>query len=422
MKIGIFLNLFPAISETFILNQIVYLLDHGHEVHIHALSHPEGHKKIHSDITRYGVQERVVYSGLTPESIVARFQSAFFKISLWGWRNPMRTLNSLNIWQHGRLAASLRLVHDRLPSYPYPLEYDIIHCHFGPNGKRALSYREFGALKGPIITTFHGYDANQLPKIHGAAMYKDLFTKGDQFTVGSAFMHRKIASLGANEDRITVLPMGVDLAKFKFYARSKEQDRELRLLTVARLVEVKGIEYALLAVRALVDRGVRLRYQIAGDGFLRAKLERLSSQLCLTGIVEFLGERIQSEVIELYSANDVFLLPSIITESGEEENQSVALAEAQATGMPVVATKIGGNSETVRDGESGFLVPPRDPDAISSSILWLVEHPQEWGRIGQAGRAHIQANYDLQKLNERLLALYYSLDAKAGGVSSSRRE
>jgi colanic acid/amylovoran biosynthesis glycosyltransferase len=139
---------------------------------------------------------------------------------------------------------------------------------------------------------------------------------------------------------------------------------------------------------------------------MRCRLEALSQQLDLGSNVRFLGGLTQSEVADVYMHSDIFVLPSIVTASGEEENQSVALAEAQACGLPVVATRIGGNVESVRQGETGLLVPPRDPDALASAIGWLAERPEGRVRMGQLGRAHIEKHYDLEKLNRQLLEVY----------------
>ncbi len=355
---------------------------------------------------QYRVLERVDYDPEVPLTIMKRALSASARIARWGWRAPLRTLDRVNVLRHGRAAMSLRLIHETVPAVSSQIQYDVIHCHFGPNGNRALEMREYGALQGPIITSFHGYDVNRLPRMHGPGLYKELFKKGECFTAGSDFLLNKIIELGAPKDRVIKLPMGVDLKRFTPDRKRPRQEDELRLLSVARLVEVKGVEYGLMAVRSLQDFGLRLQYRIVGDGPLRARLEALRDQLGIQRSVEFLGARTQSEVISLYRSTDIFLLPAVVTDSHEEESQSVALAEAQASSVPVVATKVGGIAETVVDGKTGFLVSQRDPDALAASILWLAQHPEAAARMGEAGRAHVQKYFDLQKLNNQLLGLY----------------
>ena len=180
-------------------------------------------------------------------------------------------------------------------------------------------------------------------EFEGPQLYRRLFNEGELFTVGSEFIRHRIIALGAPEDRIVKLPMGVDLSRFRFAERSGSHDGEPRLLTVARLVEVKGIEYAIRAVASLKSKYPRIHYQIVGDGPLRRELEGMASRLDLTNKVEFLGALSQEKVIELYQGAQIFLLPSIVSKAGEEEGQSLALAEAQASGLPVIGTRTGGN-------------------------------------------------------------------------------
>jgi colanic acid/amylovoran biosynthesis glycosyltransferase len=409
MKIAFFLIEFPATSETFILNQIVGLIRRGHEVDIHAQRRAEPLIKAqHADVERYRLLDRVHFYPM-PDPKLARLGSAAMRMARWGWRRPTITLDSLNMLRHGRSALNLTVIHDMLPALKAPQRYDVIHCHYGPIGRLAVAWRDFGALQGPIITTFHGYDVNWLPRIEGSNLYKGLFHKGELFTVGSEFMKERVIALGAPEDRIFKLPMGVDLSRFLFADRIKAHDDELRLLTVARLVEVKGIEYAVRAIASLKSKYPRIRYRIVGDGPLRTELEGLVGLLGLANHVEFLGALAQERVIELYQHAHIFLLPSVVTESGEEENQSVALAEAQASGLPVIGTRIGGNPESIREGESGLLVPPQDPGALARAIDELAEHPQVWGQMGRVGRAHIEDRFDIEKLNDRLIDLYHML-------------
>jgi colanic acid/amylovoran biosynthesis glycosyltransferase len=267
--------------------------------------------------------------------------------------------------------------------------------------------RNAGVLRGPIVTSFYGYDANVLPRIQGPRLYKKLFSCGDKFLVGSEFLRNRILSLGAPKHRITKLQMGADLSQFRFAARVK--GREFRLLTVARLVEVKGVEYAIRSLALLKVKCPHVRYVIAGDGPLRRRLELLVDELGLANQVDFVGAVSQEEALPLFEAAHAFVLPSVVTDSGEEEGQPIVLAEAQASGLPVIATAIGGIPESIRNKESGFLVPPGDPEALASAILWLAYHPEKWGRMGRAGRAHVEKSYDLENLNDRLIDIYHAV-------------
>jgi len=396
-------------SETFILNQLTGLVERGHEVDIYADRPAIMPEKIHSDIERFQLIRRTHYRKEIPTAKLARLKSGALRILRGGWRYPGPTLNSLNVFRHGRRAINLSLLHRIFPAETTGPYYDIIHCHYGPNGQRVVQLRQGGTLRGPVITTFHGYDANLLPRIHGQGLYQILFQEGDLFTVGSEFMRQRIISLGAPAERIVKLPMGVDVSRHRFVERRNPPGAEVRLLTIARLVEVKGLEYLLSALALLKIRCPQLRCQIAGDGPLRSKLETMAMKLGLDHVVEFNGAVSSEEALRLYEAAHVFVLPSIPTEAGEVENQPVVLAEAQAGGLPVIATRIGGIPESMREGESGLLVPPRDAEALASAIAWLAEHPERWVEMGQAGRTFVEREFNLQKLNDRLVEIYSEL-------------
>src|SRR5262249_28593642 len=155
--------------------------------------------------------------------------------------------------------------------------------------QRAVAARRAGAFRAPIITTFHGFDANGLPRSFGPGYYRYLFRHGDLFTVGSDFMRRRILGCGAPAGRIVRLPMGVDPERFAFSNRSIPPDGRITVLTVARLAEVKGIEYVLHAIALIKSQYPKLQYVVAGDGPLRDSLSALTVKLGITDQVRFLG-------------------------------------------------------------------------------------------------------------------------------------
>lgn len=400
------MNSFPAISETFILNQIIGLLQRGHDVEIYASRPVDSPTAFHAAVERFELLSRTQYCDALPAAFPAVKKDKAQRFLKWGRRLYRRVFNRMKtLAQAPQNNAGPRktLLPQRIAG-----NYDIIHCHYGPNGQRAVAFRKAGLLKGPIVTSFHGYDANMLPGIYGPQLYEELFKHGELFTVGSEFMRRRLIALGAPEERIAKLPMGVDVSRFRFVERTKSDNGEFKLLTIARLVEVKGIEYALRAVSIARQHCPHLRYLIAGDGPLRGQLEELTIELGLAQTVEFLGAVSQEEVPRLHQTAQAFLLPSIVTESGEEENQPVVLAEAQASGLPVIASAIGGVPESLLDGQSGLLVSQRNPEALASAILWLCDHPEIWSPMGRVGRTFVEERFNLEKLHDQLVSLYKS--------------
>jgi len=409
VRIAFVINEFPSVSETFILDQMVGLIERGHEVQIYAERPQQMPRKLHADVERLQMLGRTRYRELAPTGRTARVRSGISRALRWGWKYPGPLMDGLNVFRHGRRALNFSMVHKIFPSREPAPRCDVVHSHYGPNGVRAVYWREAGILEGPVITTFHGYDANMLPRTQGPELYQKLFADADCFTAGSEFMRKRLISLGAPAERIVKLPMGVDVRKYQCAERHRDEAGELRLLSIARLVEVKGIEYALKALARVKPRLGRFRYQIAGDGPLLGSLKALARELGIDDAVEFLGAVSREEALGFYEQAHIFLLPSVLTETGEEENQPVVLAEAQAAGLPVIATRIGGVPESIREGESGLLVAPRDSEALGEAILRVAEHPERWPEMGRAGRRLVESDFNLEKLNERLLELYEEL-------------
>ena len=395
---------FPVLSETFVRAQVTGLRERGHEVRVHAEA-PDPGEPLHAGARDRGVGEQTRYRPRLPASWAAR---AVKGLGLLARGGPLRLLPALNVLRHGRLAASGRLLYAAAPLAGEG-PFDVAHAHFGPNGSLAVALRSAGLLDCPVVTSFHGYDANVLPKTLGPGIYERLFAEGELFTVGSDFMRERLVSLGAPEGRVRKHPAGVDTARLPFSERRPGEGGEIRLLTVGRLVEVKGVEHGLRAVAVLAGELPALRYEVVGDGPLRGDLEALAGELGIAARVEFTGGATHEEVLGSYARSHLFLLPSVRGADGAEEGQGLALLEAQAAGLPVVASRSGGIPEGLRDGESGFLVPEGDSAAIAERVLHLARHHETWPAMGRAGRAHVEDRFDLAVLNDRLVAIYEEL-------------
>lgn len=411
MRIAFLVDQFPSLSETFILNQITGLLDRGHDVDIYP-DKANNIAHITPEVSRYQCQERtyfVEYPSSRSRRIlkgVGFFLGNFYK-------NPLVVLRSLNIFKYnfsnnGEQAAMLKLFYSSIPLLNRQ-QYDIIHCHYGRNGNRAVLLREIGALTGKIITTFHGYDVNSYIRQYGADVYKSLFQSGDLYTVNTTFTASQAIALGCPENKIVTLPVGVDISKYSFRGRKVLHGETVNILTVARLVEKKGIEYSLRAFAKLVQKYPNIMYQIVGEGPMRESLENLIAELSLGDRVKLLGAKTPQELLELYGQSDIFVLSSVTAADGDREGQGLVLQEAQAIGLPVLSTLHNGIPDGVLDGISGFLVPERDVDALADKLEYLIAHPERWPEMGRAGRAYVEERYDINKLNDRLEEIYQQL-------------
>ncbi len=275
----------------------------------------------------------------------------------------------------------------------------------------AVALRKIGLLKGKILTTFHGSDAYVYPHQWKHNVFKTLWEEGEFNSVGTSYMGNTIKKLGAHPSTIRLLPLGLDLTKFKFKKRVLGDDKIIRLVSVARLVEKKGLEYAIHAFAKVctVHKNLKLSYQIAGEGPYRPFLENLIDELGMQDKVRLLGWQDQPEVASLLAEAHIFLFPSITAKDGNKESQALALQEAQAVGLPVVTTIHNGLPEGMLDKQSGFLVPEKDVTGLVEKIEYLVTHPEVWATMGTTGRRFVEDKYEVGMVNEKLLTIYDEL-------------
>ncbi len=190
--------------------------------------------------------------------------------------------------------------------------------------------------------------------------------------------------------------------------RQLEVEQAFVWIAVGRLEPQKDYPNLIRAMRRVVsDAHSSTRLLIAGQGPLHEIIERQIADLELAKNVRLLGVR--TDIPQLLNAADGFVLASAW------EGLSIALLEAAATALPIVATDVGGNSEIVIDGETGFLVPPRNPDALAEAMLRLMNLPPEQRlAMGQAGRSHTMANFDMERIVDRWEQLYLQLLERKG--------
>jgi colanic acid/amylovoran biosynthesis glycosyltransferase len=248
-----------------------------------------------------------------------------------------------------------------------------------------------------------------------------LFQTVDAVTVNSEYTRAKIIELGCPAERIHNLHVGLNLDQFPFLDRVRQPAEPARLLTVGRLVEKKGIEYAIRAMATLQHNYPVLRYEIIGDGPLRSSLEQLTQKLGLEGKVVLHGARDSQFVQERMAAAHVFILPSVTAADGDQEGTPVSLMEAQASGLPVLATRHSGIPEVVLDGVSGFLLPERDVEGLAQKLVYLLENPEVCRALGARGRQHVENQFDLRKLNQDLAVIYRQTMARFDAREESPR-
>jgi len=313
----------------------------------------------------------------------------------------------------------------------------LIHAHLGWEGARTA--RLARAPRRPFVVSFYGRDGGKLARHpYWRVLYRRLFRLADRVIVEGPFMARTLERIGAPADRIRVVHLGIPLEQFPFvqrqppatagqgtavhagaagqHARLEEasahggSDGEVIGLIAASFREKKGIIYGLEAVARVAREFPRLRLRIIGDGPLRSEIERRAAQADLAGRVDLLGYLAYPQYrLELARAH-FFLAPSCTARDGDAEGGApVCLLEAQASGLPVVSTTHCDIPEVTRPGESALLAPERDANALASLLQQLLRQPERWRAMGEAGRRHVEAEFDIRRQVERMGEVYREL-------------
>ena len=426
LRIAMFVGEFPVASETFITRQITGLLELGHDVRI--FSNTRGDDGVqHDSVARHRLLDRTNYVDGPVESILwempitplrertwppgkeqsisntGRLVQALPALTRCALSAPKLTRSVLDKKQYNYRAQSLSGVYRLRTLLRKGKGFDVLHAHFGPVGECFRFARDL--FDAPLVVSFHGYDFSTVPRKEGAHVYDRLFETADMITTNSEYTKTRLEALGCPRGKMRNLPVGFNPDEFAFKARRLEPDKPVRILTVARLVEIKGHEFMLQAIAKLRSHYPNLQYDIVGDGPLRPSLETLMLKLKLAGFVRFHGARSEEEVRELFSEAHLFMLCSVNID-GDEEGQGLVLQEAQACGLPIVATRHGAFSEGIAPENRYWLVPERDVDALALKLQELIKANGQWPILGLAGRSFVEKRYDIRLLNQRLVEIY----------------
>ncbi len=231
--------------------------------------------------------------------------------------------------------------------------------------------------------------------------------KFDRVYTVSDHMKQKVLRGGTPESRVRVIRTGLGLFETASAATRARARSELGLPpdalvvgTVSRLYREKGHRYLIDALHTLKDTCPRLRLLVVGTGYMRPALERQSEALAVRDRIVFAGYL--DNLAAAMSAMDIFALPSIL-----DEGLPTASLEAQAAGLPVVASDIGGTSETVIPGETGVLVRPKDVGALSRAISALSADGARRAAMGLRARSWIRESFSMDRMMSQITAMYH---------------
>jgi glycosyltransferase involved in cell wall biosynthesis len=252
----------------------------------------------------------------------------------------------------------------------------------------------------PLIVHFHGYDASHreiLAMFEGA--YAEMFAKAAAVIAVSHAMERQLISLGAPPDKVLYNPCGVDTKRF---VGADPARADPVFIAVGRFGEKKGPHLTIEAFARVHRVYPEARLRMIGEGELLDKCRRLTRRLGIAEAVTFLEGQEHSVVEQEMSRARCFVQHSVVAPSGDSEGTPVAILEAGATGLPVVATRHAGIPDVVVEGQTGFLVAEHDVEGMAKRMLCLAQDPALAKQMGEQAREHIAEHYSMDQSLSRL--------------------
>ncbi len=393
MNVLFLLNDFPAISETFIRNQMASLSAKGIGVFVIA-------KRLISedDIALKGYEQfdfnATTALALSPRNKWIRIIKALpilgKAIFIKSYRPCIKATQSRKYGQRLRSLSELFVVH-----YLIQHKIDIIHAHYGSNGNKAVFYKKLlPELK--VFTTFHGYDI--LEGLYNGYDYTPTFTQGDAVFSISPYNKDALRTMGAPASKIIDLPNGVDTQFFKPDLK-KRANKHTRVLIVGRLSKEKGIDMALRALSHIKKQSTHtIIYSIIGTGPEEATLKQLSKTLELEACIHFKGAQNSMDVCKAMQQSDFLLLPS------RTEAFPTVILESLSCALPVVATPVGASAMMI--DTSGIIVDEVSENAIATGLRTMLSAREQWEIMGNTGRQRMIALYDSTFITSQLLSYY----------------
>ena len=295
--------------------------------------------------------------------------------------------------------------------------FDVIHAHWViPSGF-------VGAVAGwianvPLVVHLHGSEVFVLQYSRWLGYVgRWVYSRADRLVSCSANLMQRTLELGLDPAKSEAIPTAVNAKRFSFNAESGRILRkrlglpeEARvILAPGRLVCRKGFEYLIQAMPIILERHPQAWCIIAGDGDLGNALCTLAGEVGVRDRMIMLGPVLWNEMVDYYSAGDVLVVPSVVDHAGNVDGLPNVLLEGMACGLSVVATRVAGIPEVIRDGENGLLVEPKDAIALASAISGLLDSDEQRSRLAAAARAAVEQEFSIPKSVERLEEIYRSV-------------
>lgn len=377
-------NTFPSLSESFVINELHELEKRGHDVSVFALHQPE-EQITHKEIAEMDVS---IYYGTKPNvgSFPYLFSQKVFNRDFLSKTTFVDSPLWHAVWLHlGRQISEV--VEEE--------KADLVHAHFATPEHTAITYAaDYHDI--PATVTAHAIEIFASPNKRRLRRFCELV---DHVIVPSEYNREYLINNVGVTNEITVVPATTRVDKFP---AKPGKEVEGRLLTVGRLVEKKGHEYAISAVAQLLDKGYEIEYHIIGKGRLEESLKSQVKELGIEDNVTFLGHVSDDMLVEELHEASIFALPCVVASNGDRDAMPVVLKEAMATETLCVSTQVSAIPELITHGKDGMLVSPRDADELANVFQDILEKPEKRRTMAVTGRQTVETKFDITACVDKL--------------------
>ena len=400
--IGYILKGYPRISETFISNEIYLLEQLGFSLHLFSMREPRESfthnsvKQIRAVVdylpsTLLVPLPRLLYHNfkLARENPTAYSEAFRLMISRFRRRKKLATIKHL-------LQAGY-LVHALLPG----TGVHHLHAHFAhsPTSVALFAHKLCGL---PFSFSTHAKDIftsdrSQLQEKIALAKFVVTCTE---------YNRRFLQKLSADGPSIHLIYHGIDTGLFSEQSASRKPSPPYRILSIARLVDKKGLPTVFRALRNLLDQGYSLNYTLIGDGEERRSILNQINKLGLETICTWLGTQPHDRVIDEYRKADLFVLGCEVARDGDRDGIPNVFLESMAMGVPVLATRVSAIPELVEDGRTGVLVDPGEHEEMAQCMVKLLGDEELRQRIIATARRRVREEFDNRKLIQKLAEVF----------------
>ncbi len=281
---------------------------------------------------------------------------------------------------------------------------DIVHVQWPiPNGLGALFLKKI--YKIPYINTIHGEEVYLSKHYHILFALKWLVNNSAKTITNSSATLDSCLETGLKKGKFGIIPFGVDINFYKPITVPKNENI-FKILSVGYLIERKGFEFLIKAMKEVLGEHINVQLIIVGSGPLEKKLKDLITKLDLQNNVKIVKNVSDDELLHLYNSSNLFVLPSIVDSQGNTEGLGVVLLEAMACKLPVIGSNVGGIPDIIQDKETGLLVPEKNSLKLSQEILNLIKDEDLRLELAINGYNQVRGTFSWERVAKRYLKIY----------------